>query len=51
MKRLIGIIVAVALMAPFSALAATYTLDPAHTNIGFKVKHLMMPEEWLCLMR
>jgi polyisoprenoid-binding protein YceI len=42
MKRLIGIIMALALMAPFSALAGTYTLDPAHTNIGFKVKHLMI---------
>ncbi len=42
MKRLIGLIVAVALMVPFYAQAATYTLDPAHTSIGFKVKHLMI---------
>ena len=42
MKRLIGLVVAVALMLPFSVQAATYTLDPAHTNIGFKVKHLMI---------
>jgi polyisoprenoid-binding protein YceI len=42
MKRLIGLIVAVALMVPFYAQAATYTLDPAHTSVGFKVKHLMI---------
>lgn len=42
MKRLIGLFVAVALMVPFYAQAATYTLDPAHTSIGFKVKHLMI---------
>lgn len=42
MKRLIGLIVAVALMVPFYAQAATYTLDPAHTSIGFRVKHLMI---------
>lgn len=42
MKRLIGIMLAVAIMLPFSAMAATYTLDPAHTSIGFKVKHLMI---------
>jgi polyisoprenoid-binding protein YceI len=42
MKRLIGLIVAVALMVPLYAQAATYTLDPAHTSVGFKVKHLMI---------
>lgn len=42
MKRFIGLIVAVALMVPFYAQAATYTLDPAHTSIGFRVKHLMI---------
>lgn len=42
MKRLlIGILVA-ALLAPLNLFAATYTLDPYHTTIGFKVKHLMI---------
>ncbi len=42
MKRLLAIILSAALLAPLNALAATYTLDPAHTTIGFKVKHLMI---------
>jgi len=42
MKRLIGFIMALALILPISAQAATYVLDPAHTSIGFRVKHLMI---------
>ena len=42
MKHLIVFIMTVALMAPFSAFAATYVLDPAHSSVGFKVKHLMV---------
>jgi polyisoprenoid-binding protein YceI len=42
MKRLLVIILSAALLAPINALAATYSLDPAHTTIGFKVKHLMI---------
>ena len=42
MKRMIVFILATALLAPLNVLAATYTLDPAHTTIGFKVKHLMI---------
>jgi polyisoprenoid-binding protein YceI len=42
MKRFISIIIAAALLAPLHALAATYNIDPAHTTIGFKVKHLMI---------
>ena len=42
MKRLLVIILSAALLAPLNALAATYSLDPAHTTIGFKVKHLMI---------
>jgi polyisoprenoid-binding protein YceI len=42
MKRLISIIIAAALLAPLHVFAATYTIDPAHTSIGFKVKHLMI---------
>ncbi|NTV50733.1 MAG: polyisoprenoid-binding protein [Geobacteraceae bacterium] len=42
MKRLLALILSVALLAPLNVLAATYALDPAHTTIGFKVKHLMI---------
>ncbi len=42
MKRFISIFIVLALVAPLNALAATYALDPAHTVIGFKVKHLMI---------
>jgi len=42
MKRLLVFILAAALLAPLNVLAATYTLDTAHTTIGFKVKHLMI---------
>lgn len=42
MKRLLLFILIAALLAPLNVLAATYTLDPAHTTIGFKVKHLMI---------
>lgn len=42
MKRLLVFILSAALLAPLNVFAATYTLDPAHTTIGFKVKHLMI---------
>lgn len=42
MKRFISLVLSIALMAPLNVLAATYTLDPSHTTIGFKVKHLMI---------
>ena len=42
MKRFLALIAAVALLAPFNGLAATYSLDPAHSSIEFKVKHLMI---------
>lgn len=42
MKRFISYLVMLALLAPLNIFAATYTLDPAHTTIGFKVKHLMI---------
>jgi len=42
MKRLLVMILSAALLAPLNVLAATYSLDPAHTTIGFKVKHLMI---------
>jgi polyisoprenoid-binding protein YceI len=42
MKRLFALVLSVALLVPLNVMAATYTLDPAHTTIGFKVKHLMI---------
>ena len=42
MKRLFVIILSAALLSPLNALAATYNLDPAHSTIQFKVKHLMI---------
>ncbi|MEI6703293.1 MAG: YceI family protein [Deltaproteobacteria bacterium] len=42
MKRILVFLLSAALLAPLNALAATYSLDPAHTTIGFKVKHLMI---------
>lgn len=32
----------VALLMPTFVLASTWTIDPDHTNIGFRVKHLMV---------
>ena len=42
MNRLISIIIVAALLSPLHVFAATYIIDPAHTTIGFKVKHLMI---------
>lgn len=42
MKRLIITLFMMLLILPLNLQAATYTLDPAHTSIGFKVKHLMI---------
>ncbi|MEI6208082.1 MAG: YceI family protein [Desulfuromonadales bacterium] len=42
MKRLIVFILSAALLAPLNVLAATYAIDPVHSTIGFKVKHLMI---------
>lgn len=42
MKRIFTIILAAALLAPLSAIAATYNIDPYHSTIQFKVKHLMI---------
>lgn len=30
------------IMAPVFAMAATWNIDPEHTNVGFKVRHLMV---------
>ncbi len=43
MKRIFASISAVLLLAlPILASAATWNIDPDHTNIGFKVRHLMV---------
>jgi len=43
MKKLITSIAAIiALALPLVASAATWTIDPDHSSVGFKVKHLMV---------
>ena len=42
MKRFISIVIIAALLAPLHVFAAVYNIDPAHSTIGFKVKHLMI---------
>lgn len=43
MKRIIATISAVVLLAlPVFASASTWKIDPEHSNIGFKVRHLMV---------
>jgi len=42
MIRLIVCLLSAALLVPLNGMAATYTLDPVHTTVGFKVKHLMI---------
>lgn len=43
MKRTVAFITAImALSLPLAALASTWTIDPEHSNMGFKVRHLMV---------
>jgi polyisoprenoid-binding protein YceI len=43
MKRFVLLISSILVLAlPFAALAATWSIDPEHSNIGFKVRHLMV---------
>ena len=42
MKRIMVLILSVALFAPLDALAQSYNLDQFHSAIQFKVKHLMI---------
>ena len=43
MKRIIAAIsTIIALALPAFAVASTWTIDPDHSNVGFKVKHLMI---------
>jgi polyisoprenoid-binding protein YceI len=43
MKRILTAITAIiALALPFAASASTWVIDPDHSNVGFKVRHLMV---------
>lgn len=37
-----SLLLAAHLAAPASALAGNYSIDPTHTNIGFRVRHMMV---------
>ncbi len=41
MKRII-IVTAMILAIPYAAIATTWNIDPDHSNLGFKIKHLMV---------
>jgi len=41
MKRIM-ILAAMILAIPYATLASTWNIDPDHSNLGFKIKHLMM---------
>jgi len=43
MKRIVASMAAIiALTLPLAAHAATWNIDPDHSNVGFKVRHLMV---------
>lgn len=42
MKRFIVLIISLALLAPLSAMASTWSLDADHSTAQFKVRHLMI---------
>jgi len=45
MKRIIATLAAVvALALPAAAFASTWNIDPAHSDVGFKVRHLMITD-------
>jgi polyisoprenoid-binding protein YceI len=41
-KTFFSLLLAAHLAAPASALADNYTIDPTHTDIGFRVRHMMV---------
>jgi polyisoprenoid-binding protein YceI len=41
MKRII-FAAAMVLAIPYAAVASTWNIDPDHSNLGFKIKHLMV---------
>lgn len=42
MRRIVASLFLLTLLLPGLALASTWTVDPEHSNIGFKVRHLMV---------
>lgn len=42
MKRFICILVGLALLSPLTSLASNWEIDPVHTTLQFKVRHLMI---------
>jgi len=42
MKKIIFIIIALVMTIPLQAQAAVYEIDPAHTDFGFSVKHMVI---------
>lgn len=42
MKRIVASLLAVFLVLPGMALASAWNIDPVHSHIGFKVRHLMV---------
>jgi polyisoprenoid-binding protein YceI len=42
MKRFICLLVGLALLSPLTVLASTWEIDPNHTTMQFKVRHLMI---------
>jgi polyisoprenoid-binding protein YceI len=42
MKRMIGVAVLVAALAPTAGLASTWEIDPAHSRASFSIKHLVI---------
>ncbi len=42
MRKLLFIIIAISMALPLSAQAAVYDIDPAHSDFGFSVKHMVI---------
>ena len=42
MKKYMFIIIAIVMALPLSAQTAVYSIDPAHTDFGFSVKHMVI---------
>jgi polyisoprenoid-binding protein YceI len=42
MKRILTLIITLALLMPLNILAQTYNIDPSHTTIQFKVKNMLI---------
>lgn len=44
MKKTISTLIALGLLSSASLFAGTYSVDTSHSNVGFKVKHMMISE-------